>query len=487
MYRIFEEKNMKSFDLTSKERINITQEVFHALETFIAHTKDLQVSPRLKLKEIQQHAHQFTFSKAEDPQSVISAVIEGLKKYAVHTPHPKYFGLFNPRANFLSTLADYITAVFNPQLAAWSHAPYAVEIERFVINELGQKFGYAKDSIDGTFCTGGAESNLTALLCALNTHFPNFDTEGVRGIPKRPIIYCSGESHHSIAKAAKVTGLGVSSVVNIPVDATLKMDINQLKIQIETDIQAGHHPFMVVGTAGTTGAGAIDDLTRIADISQHYNLWFHVDAAYGGAIAISSTFRQWIQGIDKSDSITLDIHKWFSVPMGTSIFFTSKKQILHQTFGVSTKYMPKDGDKEKVIDPYIHSIQWSRRFNGLKLYLPLAVFGWAGYEKVIHHQIDLGNRLRSSLIKNGWTIQNDSYLPIVCFTHPELKGKEANIAKIVDKIIASGEAWLSVYPIKGKPTFRACITNFASTSADVEVLIQLLNESLDSFRLNKEY
>jgi len=270
---------MENFDLTPIERTNINQEVYKALEGFIANTKDLPVAQPLAITAIQQQAQQFNFEEATDPMAVISAVIDGLKKYAVHTPHPKYFGLFNPRANFLSTIADYITAVFNPQLAAWSHAPYAVEIERFLISELGQKFGYSSDSIDGTFCTGGAESNLTAMLCALNQHFPNFATEGIRGIPKRPIIYCSAESHHSIAKAAKTTGLGVNSVVTIPVTVDLKMNAILLEKQIEKDVQAGHQPFMVVGTAGTTGAGAIDDLNTLATICRKHQLWFHVDAA----------------------------------------------------------------------------------------------------------------------------------------------------------------------------------------------------------------
>jgi len=465
---------MIDFDLNPKERANIQQEVFNAMETFIENTRSLEVTSELNIATIQAYAQQFDFNQATDPMTIISTVIEGLKKYAVHTPHPKYFGLFNPRANFLSSVADYITATFNPQLAAWSHAPYAAEIERFSIKAFGQKFGYLSEAIDGTFCTGGAESNLTAMLCALNNRFKDFATEGVRGISKRPIIYCSSESHHSIAKAAKTTGLGTASVVMIPVGMDLKMDTALLIQQIESDKKAGYEPMMVVGTAGTTGAGAIDDLSAIAEIAKAHQLWFHVDAAYGGAVVISPEFKQWIKGVEQSDSITMDIHKWFSVPMGTSLFLTSNKRIMHQTFGVSTKYMPKDGDPDKIIDPYVHSIQWSRRFNGLKLYLPLAVFGWEGYEKVIRHQIEMGNALREGLIEKGWIIENSSQLPIVCFTHPTLKNKEGAIAKITDAIVHSGEAWISVYPVRGENTFRACITNFASSLEDVEALINLL-------------
>ncbi len=467
---------MANFDLTPTKRATINQEVFQSLENFFENTKDFSVAGKLNIEEVQAYAQQYDLKEAVDPMTVITTAIEGLKKYAVHSPHPKYFGLFNPRASFLSSIADYITAVLNPQIAAWSNAAYAVEIEQFLLTEFGQKFGYTANTIDGTFCTGGAESNLTAVLCALNNHFPNFDVEGVRGIAKRPIIYCSGESHHSIAKAAKVTGLGVNSVVTIPVGADLRMDISLLKQQIEADILAEHQPFMVVGTAGTTGAGAIDNLTEIGKISKAHQLWFHVDAAYGGAVTISADYRKWIKGVETSDSITLDIHKWFSVPMGTSIFLTSNKNILHQTFGVRTNYMPKDGDKEKITDPYIHSIQWSRRFNGLKLYLPLAAFGWKGYEEMIRHQINLGNSLRTRLIKKGWTIKNDAKLPIVCFTHPDLEEKEGGVANIVEKVVHSGKAWLSVYPIHGQPTLRACITNFSSTLEDVEGLIELLEE-----------
>lgn len=180
---------------------------------------------------------------------------------------------------------------------------------------------------------------------------------------------------------------------------------------------------MIIGTAGTTGAGAIDDLKELGVISKQYNLWFHVDAAYGGAIVVNPKYLEWAKGIENSDSITVDIHKWFSVPMGASLFLTRPKNILHQTFNVSTNYMPEDGDPNKVIDQYVHSIQWSRRFIGLKIYLPLAVYGWKGFDKAILHQVEIGNQLRDLLEENGWEIKNDSKFPIVCFSHSSLEIK----------------------------------------------------------------
>lgn len=466
---------MINFNHTIQERKDLLGKVHQALEHFYAETKKYPVAKEWNIGEVKDYARQFPFDKKEDSTDVVLKVIKGLEKYAVHSSHPGYMGLFNPRANFPSILADFISAVLNPQLAAWSHSPYANEIERFVIQEFGKKFRYDSDSIDGTFCAGGAESNLTSVLAALNFYFPDFAKDGVFGLSKKPIIYCSTESHHSIAKAAKITGLGNDAVVSIPVGENLEMDIQLLKQQIEKDLESGFQPMMIVATAGTTGAGAIDNLEEISVIAKQNNLWFHVDAAYGGGVVVASQFLKWMKGIEKSDSITIDLHKWFSVPMGTSLFLTSNKKILHQTFKISTNYMPEDGDPNKIIDPYIHSIQWSRRFIGLKIYLPLAVFGWKGYEEVITHQVEMGNVLRGLLKENGWQIDNDSLLPIVCFSHSDFKNDNAFVKKIAEEISVSGRAWISVYPIHGKNTLRACITNYNTTKEDLKDFVQLLN------------
>lgn len=463
-----------NFNLTASKRQEITTTVIEALESSYQNPDELVVSKTLDEERITEMVNAFDFDQPHDTTQVIMHVIEGLKEHAVHSTHPSYFGLFNPRANFPSVMADVINSYLNPQLAAWSHSPYAVELERFVIKELGKKFGYKEQSIDGTFCTGGAESNLTAVLSALNKHFPEVADEGISGILKRPIIYCSTESHHSIEKAARVAGLGKSSVKAIAVENDLRMDMNVLQNQIKMDIGNGLYPLMIVGTAGTTGAGSIDNLEEILRISKEFGLWFHVDAAYGGA-AILSELNEQFKGIENSDSITLDLHKWFSVPMATSLFLTSDTSILHNTFSVKTDYMPADGNQVQQIDSYIHSIQWSRRFIGLRIYLPLAAFGWDGYAKTISHQIEMGNKLRSLLEENGWVVKNQTELPIVCFTHPDLKGSKKAVEELVDKLVYSGETWLSTYPINGELTLRACITNYDTQEKDLINFTNLLS------------
>lgn len=464
-----------TFDLTADQRQQLTQIVQQRLEHFYANPDTIKVAGAFTPQEVIDFVRQFDFKKLSSPTVALEQVMAGLEKYQVHISHPMYYGLFNPRSNFAGILADWITATYNPQMAAWSHAPFAAEAENYLIEEIGQKFGYPKEEIDGTFASGGAEANLTAVLCAMNHHFPDFPKTGVFGLKKRPVIYCSAEAHHSVDKAAKCIGLGTASVVHIATGVDFKMDVNVLRKRIKKDIAEGQQPMMVVGTAGTTGLGAIDDLTALAKVAKNNQLWFHVDAAYGGAVSLHPDFKNWLAGIEQSDSITFDVHKWMSVPMAASLFLTKNTEILQRTFSMKNNYMPTDSDGTQIVDPYEHSIQWSRRFIGLKLYLSMLFYGWEGYAQTIEHQVNMGLLLQQELLKNGWLIKNDSPLPIVCFMHPDFDNTPDYATKMYEKIVASGAAWLSVFPVNQQVTLRACITNYATQPTDIERLINLLN------------
>ncbi len=466
---------MTSFDLARSEQELLLQQTISALLDWYEKGDEAPLGTIWPHEQIQAAVASFTYKNPTPAGPALQSLIRSLKDFTIHTTNSNYFGLFNPRANFPSILADIITAFFNPQLAAWSHAPYAAEIERNLILQCCSRFGYATGSQDGTFTSGGAESNMTAIICALHHQFPNYGQEGLFGLQQRPVIYCSAESHHSLLKAARSVGLGAQVLQVIPCDQQERMDMQQLKQRLILDEAEGKRPIMIVGTAGTTGSGAIDDLDTIAAICQVHNCWFHVDAAYGGALMLSSLYRRHLNGIEKSNSITMDIHKWFSVPMGISLFLTSNTEILHRSFDVSTAYMPEKGESKKEIDPYVHSLQWSRRFMGLKMHVPLLLFGWQGYEEVIHHQIKQGQLLQKSLEEAGWIIKNHSHLPILCFTHPSLEQTPARVQEIVDDIVIKGQAWISTYPIKGQPCIRACITNYNTGPKEVQKLVDLLS------------
>ncbi|MHA2500974.1 MAG: pyridoxal phosphate-dependent decarboxylase family protein, partial [Candidatus Hodarchaeales archaeon] len=436
-------KPSEIMDLDTKSRIDLWQHVTKVIESYISTIHQSPVAAELNPDKIRFLLNSIQFSHPLVPRDAIDFVVQGLWNYQVHTPHPCYFGLFNPAPTTMGIAADTLVAAFNPQLAAWSHSPFANEVEQHLIRTFGRQFGYDAATTAGTFTTGGTEANLTALLTALTNAFPEFAERGVRGLAGQPTLHTSAECHHSLIRAARTCGLGSDAVRLIPVDSSLQMDAAMLRERIDNDCNAGSVPFLIIATAGTTSAGIVDPLARIADVASSANMWFHVDAAWGGAAVFVPELRSVLDGIERADSITFDAHKWLSVPMGAGLYITRHPDILRRTFSISTGYMPTDAHGLDVIDPYRHSIQWSRRFIGLKVFLSLAVIGWDGYRAVLTHQVAMGDLLRQKLEGDGWRIVNNTKLPVVCFVNGQDREREPDrfIETVAKKVAASGKAW----------------------------------------------
>ncbi len=469
-------------NLTQEKRKELLGYLLPELEHYYVHTESLKVTPDLDLEKVIESVRSQNLDSPTGDLEALKSVLSGMKKHTVHTPHPMYFGLYNPRSNFAGILADLITAVFNPQLAAWSHSPYASEVEKYMVEYLGIRFGYEKEKVDGVFAGGGAEANFTAILCALNHSFPEAGKKGLVGLKKQPVIYCSAETHHSIVKGAGMAGLGRTAVCQVPVDRQLRMNTEELEKMIREDLETDRHPMMLVATAGTTGTGTIDPIKECAEICRKYGIWYHVDAAYGGACIMDEKLSPWLDGIEESDSLIVDLHKWFSVPMAASLFLTRDPDILHRTFSIRTDYMPGDARDLEITDPFTHSFQWSRRFTGLKIYLSLLMFGTEGYARVFREQVETGNLLREYLKKAGWKIMNDSPLPVICFTDESLQNDPGFARAVCDEIVRSGDAWVSVYPVHQVLTLRACITNYETGKEHIAKLVELLGKARTGYQ-----
>jgi glutamate/tyrosine decarboxylase-like PLP-dependent enzyme len=249
---------------------------------------------------------------------------------------------------------------------------------------------------------------------------------------------------------------------------------------IEEDRGLGYEPFLIIGTAGTTGAGVVDPLVAISEVARANRLWFHVDAAWGGAAVLVPELRAVLSGIETADSITFDPHKYLSIPMGAGMFLTRHRYALSRIFSVSTAYMPKEGERLAVVDPYVHSMQWSRRFIGLKLFLTLATTGWDGYARILRHQSEMGDLLRKRLTASGWSIVNRTKLPVVCFTPSDEEWDMAMHQRASDAVVESGSAWISTIMLGGKkPALRACITNYRTGPEHLETLLVVLSNVRD--------
>src|SRR6267142_3790729 len=237
-----------------------------------------------------------------------SWVIDQLEHGVVHITHPRYFGLFNPAPTFPAQCADRIAAAFNPQLASSRTSPAAVEIEAHVIRSVARRAGLPPEAA-GHFTTGGSEANCTALVCALTRSNAGFASQGARAFDGAPVFYVSKESHLAWLKIAHQAGIGRSAVRLVATDGCGRMDANALNHTLNSDCDRGCVPIMIAATAGTTNAGMIDPLVACAEIARSYRLWYHVDAAWGGALIASDKLRGTLQGIEQADSITIDAHK----------------------------------------------------------------------------------------------------------------------------------------------------------------------------------
>jgi glutamate/tyrosine decarboxylase-like PLP-dependent enzyme len=374
--------------------------------------------------------------------------------------------LFNPAPTFPAQCADRIAAALNPQLATSTTSPAAIAIEEHVIRSVAARAGLPPQVSGGHFTTGGTEANYTALICALTRAHTGFASEGTRAFAGPPVFYVSSDSHLAWLKIAHQAGIGRGAARLISTDGAGRLDLCELSNTIADDQSAGRIPVMIAATAGTTNAGTIDPLAACAGIARDRGLWYHVDAAWGGAAIASGHLRPLLAGIEHADSITIDAHKWFATTMGCGMFLIRDAALLSSAFHVAAHYMPSN---LRDLDPYVTSAQWSRRFLGLRLFLSLATAGWSGYAEHVERSVALATRLADEFVRRGWRIVNEPLLAVLCLEPP---AGSRDVRSIVERVLAAGQAWISVARFEGRPVIRACVTNGETLPKDLDLLVE---------------
>lgn len=376
------------------------------------------------------------------------------------------FGYFNPTAAWPGVVADALAAARNPQICVVSHAPASAMMERHVVAWLLNRLGFPPQAT-GNFTSGGSEANATALLVALIRKHPSFAEDGLAGFSSPPRFYASADSHLAWIKIARAAGLGTRSVRLVPTDGKGRLEPPALRSMILEDQATGHTPFMIAATAGTTNAGEIDPLDDCREIAEEFGLHFHVDAAWAGALIVDSKRRAILDGIEKADSVTIDAHKWLSVPMGAGMIFVRDAAAVANAYSVSTGYMPA-GDG---VDAYITTSQWSRRFIGLRVWMMLRASGPEAYGEMFSRHFQAAESLRARLPGAGWIIRNQSELPVILF-EDGMSGIPSR--DIADELERDGETWLGCVEYEGNTLLRACLTSFLTNEDDLERLIDRL-------------
>jgi glutamate/tyrosine decarboxylase-like PLP-dependent enzyme len=431
------------------------------------------VTPTLDMQGFRAELDGFDFNEPRPLEDALRWTIERMEHGIVQMANPRYFGLFNPGANFPAQCADRIAGCFNPQLASSASSPVPVALESHVIRAFAHRAGFG-DEATGHFATGGSEANYTALLCALTGAHANFSNRGARAFAGPVKFYTSRDCHIAWLKIAHQAGIGRAALRLVDTDGRGRLDPEALRQAIALDRAAGAVPVMVVATAGTTGGGMIDPLHSCADIAKQQGLWFHVDAAWGGAALASNRLRGVLDGIERADSVTIDAHKWFATTMGCALFITRRAELLSEAFHASASFMPSSIFS---VDPYLNTMQWSRRFLGLRLFLALAAAGWEGMGAHVERGVEVIERIKQRLIALRWMIANDSPLAVLDAIPPAHLG---DVRDLVRRVVASGRAWVAPALFEGRDVVRICATHGETGMDDVDALIAALNAPLGS-------
>ncbi len=433
----------------------------------------------------------------ENAEAVLREATSELIDKGFHVPSAKYFGLMNPAPTYMAVLAEALVAALNPQLATLARSQLASKIEAETVRWIAERVGWKKIGAgespadgarccDGTFTNGGNEANFSALALALAAYFPESVENGVASIGGQPVIYASSESHHSLDKSAGLLGLGRKALTRIPVDGRRAMiDVDKLERAIIEDRACGKKPFCIVATAGTTNSGAVDDIEALAQIARKYDLWLHVDGAYGAAAIFSDKHRDLVRGIELADSITIDPHKWLSMPFAAGVVLTSRPEMLERAFAVVTPYMPRVDDPN-LIDNFKVSAQWSRRMNSLKLWLTLRVHGRHAYEELIDRQMRLAGAMAE------WFRQSDDFelavepkLTILNFRLKlDLPEQELAAAhkSLINEVTRDGKLWVSHTNVAGRSVCRMMIISYFTGEHNLEQLKRTLTRAAQTVK-----
>ncbi len=415
---------------------------------------------------------------------IMEEVSSLLLEHSLFNGHPKFMGYITSSPAPIGMLADLLAAGVNQNAGAQILSPLATEIEKQTIRWLAEFIGVEND-YGGILVSGGNMANFTAFLAARTAKAPkSIKEKGLVSHSRKMISYCSKSTHTWIEKAVILFGHGSDSIRWIETDSENKMNNDLLEKAVQNDFSKGHHPFMVVGTAGDVSTGVVDKLDAIAAIAKKHDLWFHIDGAYGIPAAVIPELKNLFHGIREADSLALDPHKWLYSPLEAGCTLVKNRKHLTDTFSSHPEYYNFSKDTAATQNFYEYGLQNSRGFRALKVWMALKQVGRRGYEKMIKEDIDLSRTLYELVDHHDELEAISQHLSIATFRYVPLDLKLKSAARdsylnelnesLVDVLQQGGEAFLSNAVVDKNYLLRACIVNFRTTKNDIEEIIEIV-------------
>src|SRR5436309_11586993 len=348
-----------------------------AVDRIVAHIESLPSQPSVDVEGGVELARSLSEPLPETPTpyaQLLDLLFERAVPKSFNTAGPGYLAYIPGGGLFHTALADLIADAVNRYVGVWAAAPALVQVEANVGRWFCDVVGYPAGAL-GLLTSGGSLANFTAVVTARRERLPEDFLGGV--------LYASDQVHHSVQKAAMLAGFPPQNVHAVASDARFRLDLAALRSAIAADRAAGRTPFLVVGTAGTTNTGAVDDLAALADLAGAEGLWLHVDAAYGGFFMLTERGRRVMRGIERCDSVTLDPHKALFLPYGTGCLLVRPGAALRKAHASAAEFLPPMQEDPDLIDFCLYSPELSRDFRGLRVWLPLKMHGMGTFRKYL--------------------------------------------------------------------------------------------------------
>lgn len=427
---------------------------------YFENIRDRPVLPSVKPGEIRALLPDAAPETGESLEQILTDFESKIAPASTLWNHPRFFAYFAISSSPPAILAEMLSAALNVNAMLWKSGPAATELEQVTLSWLRQWLRLP-ETFFGIIYDTASVGVFQALAAAREWADPSCRTKGMRpGL----IVYLSQHTHSSSEKAAIALGFGQENVRKIGVDSEFRMRPDLLDQAIAADLAAGLRPCAIVATVGTTSTASIDPIPAIADIAEKYNVWLHVDAAYGGSAVVVPEMRHILNGAERAHSMVVNPHKWLYVSVDLSVLYTRFPEILRRSSSLGAEYL-KTAEDATAINYMDYGIQLGRRFRALKLWYVMRFYGREGVIEFLRESLRLAQLLKTWIQEDpAFEVTAPVLLSIVCFRH---RGGNALNEQLLAEINASGQAFLSHTVLNGHYVLRFAIGNMQTTETDV--------------------
>jgi glutamate/tyrosine decarboxylase-like PLP-dependent enzyme len=399
--------------------------------------------------------------------------------YTMGNAHPRFWGWFMGNGTPFAAVADFLAAIANPNMGGGNHVGNHVEAQ--VVDWCREIVGFPGDA-SGLLVSGGSMANFVGLTVARNS-LPGLDVrnDGVAASPQRLLAYASVEVHSCVQKAIEALGLGARSLRKVPVRDDFSIDVAALERMLAEDRAAGHRPFCVIGNATTINTGAVDDLDALATLCRREELWFHVDGAIGALLALSPNARHLVRGMERADSVTLDLHKWLHMPFEAACAIVRDRKAHRAAFALTPEYL--EHTERGLAAGHLwfseYGLQLSRGFKALKVWMSIKEHGLDRFGRLVDRNLAQAQELAALLDATpGFTVMTPVVTNIVCFRYEPGQMDEAALNAFNEELLVrlheSGVAAPSYTTLGGRYCLRAAIVNHRTVSEDLRIMVDEL-------------